>query len=259
MMRLSLSRFAPLAALLCLGLIGLSPSLAQGEASGEAQGEVSGEAQGENQDTVENETASEPPPRGAEAVKTLTGPERDEALERVEAYFENLKTVRGRFLQYAPDGSASEGEFALKRPGRARFDYDPPTQLTVVADGSFVAVADGELGTVERVPLSSTPLKVLLEEDLNLKEDVAVQSVRRTDGLLGVTVTDPEAELEGELTLIFTLPALELRQWIVTDPAGRETVVTLSQVVTGVDLDPRLFRAPEPEQGEEGFFDDDGF
>jgi outer membrane lipoprotein-sorting protein len=161
-------------------------------------------------------------------------------LDRVSAYLSNLNEMQGNFLQVGPDGSLAEGKFYLRRPGRLRFEYTPPQQMLVVADGTWVAVKDGFSAT-QRYPLGSTPLGILLSRHVNLAEEVRVLSVERQPGVLRVKLQDKSGNAPGDLTLVFDEPSLQLRQWVVTDAQGLQTTVALRGVQSGIHADNALF------------------
>lgn len=163
------------------------------------------------------------------------------AIAMVNDYLNGLDTLRARFVQIGPDGSIAQGSLYIDRPGRARFEYDPPHPSIIVADGSTVAHEDRELETIDRVPLRSTPLHLVLMNDVDVSEDAEIVAVDRRPGELLITARDPEGEVEGELTLAFTLPALELREWMVLDGLGQQTIISLNEVVRGEELDRDLF------------------
>ncbi len=190
------------------------------------------------------------------APAPLEGDARQAAIAAVEDYLNDVTSLQGRFVQVSESGETSAGRFFMRKPGRARFEYDPPSPYLIVADGSFVVLKDESLDTVDRIPLGRTPLKIVLSKDLDLEDDAEVRTITREDGYLTVTVADAKGEVEGELTLLFTEPRLELRQWVVRDAAGRSTVVALSDTRRGGRLDPRLFVAPDRDL-DDGFFGDD--
>ena len=167
-------------------------------------------------------------------------------LRRIEAYFNGLTTLRARFLQLAQNGGTAQGTAYIWRPGRMRFDYDPPEPLLLIAsDGQFYHM-DRELGQPSIVPVSSTPLSFLLRRELRLSGDVTVTGVERSGGFLRATLYRTDSAAEGRLTLVFAEEPMELRQWLVVDAQGRQTRVTLSAIETGVRLDSRLFEFNDP-------------
>ena len=168
--------------------------------------------------------------------------------QRAQAWFDELDTLRADFVQFAPDGAQTSGVLSLDRPGRARFDYDDPSPILLVADGSTVAVADFQLETLDRVPLGATPLAPLLDADETLAQTGAVADAGRAEGRLYLTLIDPDGETDGRLTLIFDDPdpdrvatEMVLAGWYAVDALGGLTEVRLTNVETGVDFDPRLF------------------
>ena len=150
-----------------------------------------------------------------------------------------MKTARGKFEQYSPDGSYSTGQFALSRPGKVRFDYDDPVPLVLVSDGTTVALQDSDLETTDRVPLASTPLSLLLSSNLYFEKEAEVVDVRRMGDQTNITVRDKTGEMDGTLTVVLADNALT--GWRTVDANGGRTSVLLSSVETGAKLNPRLF------------------
>jgi outer membrane lipoprotein-sorting protein len=172
------------------------------------------------------------------------------AIARAEATLAAIRTLKARFLQVDARGGTAQGTVWMQRPGRARFAYDPPATILVVADGTIVTFFDAAVNQISAVPLGTTPLATLLAERVRLNEgDARVTAVRRGQGLLQVTVVKRSSPAEGSLTLTFAEPPLELRQWTVIDAQGREVRVTLFEIETGVRVDPALFRFVPPDFG----------
>jgi outer membrane lipoprotein-sorting protein len=170
-------------------------------------------------------------------------------LSRVSARLNRLTTLKGRFLQLAPDGSTSEGDFYLRRPKRLRFEYESPNPLLIVADGTYLLVQDRKLDTLDRYPIGMTPLSVLLRSDIDLIKDKSVRRVKRERGLVFITAREEGKESQGEITLVFEEPEMTLRQWEVIDAQGRKTLIALSDHKYGMTLGPELFAVEEPERG----------
>lgn len=168
------------------------------------------------------------------------------ALARIETYLNGLRTLRARFLQVAQDGSSAQGTAWISRPGRMRFDYDPPEPLLLVASGGQVLMYDRELRQPTVVPASSTPLGLLLRPEIRLSGDITVTGMERTGGFLRISLHRTGAPAEGRLTLSFSENPLELRQWTVLDAQGRETRVTLYEIDTTTRPDNRIFDFNDP-------------
>ncbi|WP_445501741.1 LolA family protein [Microvirga sp. G4-2] len=152
------------------------------------------------------------------------------ALERVNAYFNSMDTMSAYFVQKNPNGQQVEGTLTVRRPGQLHFAYAPPSTLEIVSDGRNVAIRDKKLGTNDVYPVSQTPLKFLLQDNVDLARDTKVRDVQiARDGVITV-IFDDSATLGGtsKITLRFDSRANALKQWTVVDSQGYETTVVLS-------------------------------
>lgn len=181
------------------------------------------------------------PAKITETPSGMTAQQRTALLKDIAASMEKVKTASGRFDQLSPDYTTTSGSFAISRPGKVRFDYDDPTPLLIVANGTTVAMQDSELETTDRVPLGSTPLALLLDDNLDFESEAEVVDVSKQGDTVEVTLRDPDGEMDGTLTLLFTGADHELTGWRTTDSAGNLTQVSLHDVETGKKINPRLF------------------
>jgi outer membrane lipoprotein-sorting protein len=182
--------------------------------------------------------------RAAPAVVPLVLTPQDRTdLGRIEQYLNGLRTLKGRFLQIAPDGGTSEGTVWLQRPGRMRFEYDPPAPFLLVAGFGILTFQDRKLDQVSNIPLGQTPLGILLADQVKLSGDVTVTELHREPGLIAVTTQRAGSPGDGSLTLYFDDKPLALRQWAVVDAQRRETRVSLYNVELGQSFDQALFNA----------------
>jgi outer membrane lipoprotein-sorting protein len=163
-------------------------------------------------------------------------------LQRFAAYLNGIRTMTARFQQIANNGAASVGKLWVARPGRMRFEYDPPTPITLLADSTYVYYWDKELNQVSKFELRSTPAWFLLRDPISFGSDVIVTSVQHAGAAIGVTVVESAQPDAGSLTLVFTENPLTLRQWIVVDQQAKTTTLTLSDLQFGMALDPKLFQ-----------------
>ena len=171
---------------------------------------------------------------------------RDDAVTRVEAYLNSLKTLSARFLQIDTAGNAVHGQLYMRRPGRLRFEYDAPSPLLLVADGVWLIMHDKELNQVNRFPLYETPLGVLVDDPVNLREKVEVVNVEESPGILRMRVVDRELPDEGWMDITFTEPPMLLRQWKIKDAQGGVTALSLTDIRVNRKLDPELFVFTDP-------------
>jgi outer membrane lipoprotein-sorting protein len=167
-------------------------------------------------------------------------------LNRIETYLDSLRSLKARFLQVAPNGSVSQGTVWLERPGRMRFQYDPPSPLLLVAGHGLVVFNDKSLNQTSNIPISKTPLGILLADHVRLQGDVTVTDMQRLPGQLQVSLVRTASPGDGTLTLVFADNPLTLKQWTVLDAQRQETRVTLFDAQTGGSFDPKLFEFIDP-------------
>ena len=196
------------------------------------------------------------PPMGALAVTapTLALAADDQAVvDKAVAYLQGLNEARGRFIQN--DGRATtQGELFLKRPGKARFAYDPPSGLLVVSDGGRVIVQDKRLNTFTAYPLGATPLSLFLAKTIRLDKGVQVTRVARAADGFSITARDGKKETSGQIQLSFTDNPMGLVGWTVTDAQNRATQVRITGLQRVSGLDPALFvlKDPRPKAADPG-------
>jgi len=164
-------------------------------------------------------------------------------VERANAYFSNLTTLVADFTQVGGDGRRQGGTLYLQRPGKVRFEYDPPAALQVIADGRSVAVRDRKLATQDLYSISQTPLKFLLRERVNLGQDIKITGITNDGNAVRINLED-SSTLGGtsRITLYFDPQVENLNQWRIVDAQGFQTVVVLGKVERGRRIDPDLFK-----------------
>jgi outer membrane lipoprotein-sorting protein len=177
-------------------------------------------------------------------------------IARAEAALNAIHTLKARFQQIAPNGSISGGTAWLDRPGRMRFQYDPPSPFLLVAGYGLLVFHDSQLGQTSNIPLGRTPLGLLLQDNLKLSGDVTVTKVTRFPGQFQVTVVRTASPADGSITLIFADNPVALRSWVVIDAQRQETRISLFDVELGgtfasslfTYVDPAILGTPSPGQ-----------
>jgi outer membrane lipoprotein-sorting protein len=164
-------------------------------------------------------------------------------------YLNNLRALKGRFLQVGPDGKTTQGTMWLQRPGRMRFQYDKPSPLLLVAGSGVVTFYDAQLGQTTNIPLTQTPLGLLLADTISLNGDVTVTDFQRQQGQLLVTLVRTKSPGDGSLTLMLNTDPLALVGWSVVDAEGRETRLRISNIELGSSFDESLFHFTDPDAG----------
>lgn len=186
---------------------------------------------------------------GAPATGAALTPAEQGWVGRIEAYLNGIATLKARFLQIDQSGRTSNGVAWLDRPGRMRFQYDKPSGLLLVADGTDVWFDDPKVGQVTKIPLDRTPLGLLLAPNVTLSGAVTVTAFEHGADDVSATVVRTASPGDGSLTLVFSTAPFALRSWSVLDAEGRETRVDLYDVALGVPAAPSLFRFTPPDNG----------
>lgn len=181
----------------------------------------------------------------AQAPAALTSQDRAD-IARIEAYLNGVRTLHSRFRQIAPNGGTSEGQAWLERPGRLRFEYDPPSPFLLVGGHGLLVFHDSQLKQTSNIPLGSTPLGLLLQDNLRLSGDITVVGLARAPGQLQVRLLRTKSPADGTLTLAFADGPLALRQWSVLDAQRQETRITLYNVELGGTFSQKLFEFVDP-------------
>jgi len=162
---------------------------------------------------------------------------------KISTYLSSLQTVVGNFVQVGPDGTKTRGEFYIQKPGKVRFEYEPPNPIAIIADGSMLAVRDRKLATQDIYPLSQTPLRYLLSDRIDLMKDTNVVSVTADDLFISITIEERQLLLgTSRLLLMIGAKDGQLKQWTVTDPQGYDTTVAFYNLDTSKKVDPGIFR-----------------
>jgi outer membrane lipoprotein-sorting protein len=164
-------------------------------------------------------------------------------IARVSAYLTSVQVLTGNFVQIGPDGRRSTGHLFIQKPGKVRFEYDPPSPIDIIADGTQVVVRDRQLATQDLYPLSQTPLRFLLADKIDLLQDTNVVGVTADDTYVSIMIEEKQAFVgTNRLLMMFDSKDFKLKQWTITDVQGFDTTIAVSNLDTSKRPDPNLFR-----------------
>jgi outer membrane lipoprotein-sorting protein len=181
-----------------------------------------------------------PPPA---ATTAAFSPVQRAHVDRVSSSLSNVQQLVGNFVQVGPDGRRVKGEFYIQKPGKVRFEYEPPSPIEIVADGQSVVVRDRKLATQDLYPLAQTPLRFLLSDRIDLLRDTNVISVRADDHYITITIEEKQPVVgTSKLMVMLGAKDYQLKQWTVTDPQGYDTTVAVSNLDSSKRPDPGLFK-----------------
>ncbi len=180
---------------------------------------------------------------GKPGSTTALSPEQRSIIERVNNYLSTMQVMSGKFVQVAPDGRRTQGDFYISKPGRVRFEYDDPSPIELIADGQSVVVRDRNLATQDVYPLSQTPLRFLLADHVDLMKDTSLVAVYADDVFVTVVVEEKNTLVgTSRLMIMFSAKDMQLKQWTVTDPQGYDTTVAVYNLNTTQRPDPSMFK-----------------
>ncbi len=183
------------------------------------------------------ETESAP----AAAAPAAVPQQSTETLARLEAYLNQITTLHARFVQVSSNGAFAEGDLYLDRPGRLRFEYDPPHPALLIANGVTLLYYDRDLEQATFLPLWETPLWFLIRERVDLSDGLEVVDITQGAATIKVTLRSTDDGGEGEVTLVFADRPISLHSWEIHDAQGIVTQVALVNPEFGVSIDRDLF------------------
>ena len=164
------------------------------------------------------------------------------AVQRINDYLNSYQSLRGDFLQTSPKGRSTRGVMNIQKPGKLRFEYEPPNPLLIASDGTWLTIKDKKKERGDQVPLSSTPLRLIVAPKINLLAETNVVGFEQTEGFTTVALSDKKGALKGQIVLVFDETKKELQQWIIVDGKGQRTTVQLGNLEKNVKIDPKLFK-----------------
>jgi outer membrane lipoprotein-sorting protein len=162
-------------------------------------------------------------------------------LGRIENYLNSIHTLKSNFIQTASTGERATGVLFLNRPGRIRVQYDPPSPILLVANGAFIIYVDKNLEQISHIPIAETPLRVLIDKDVNLLSWYSIKNIKRGPGTLRVTLAKKNELGPTSVRLLFSDKPLQLRQWIIRDQQGIDVRISLLDMQRGIKFNLNIF------------------
>jgi outer membrane lipoprotein-sorting protein len=189
------------------------------------------------------EPALVPVAQAQKAQVMKLNPEQRASFAKLNAYINSFQSMQGKFVQISPRGQQTTGKVMISKPGKMRFEYDNPSPLLIVADGTWLTITTKKMDRGDQFPLSATPLRLVVSNKIDLLAETNVLGFEQAEGITSIALQDRKSKVGGYITLIFDETNNVLQQWIVTDGKGRKTTVQLADLETGVEFNPKLFKA----------------
>ena len=185
--------------------------------------------------------------KSAFAAKNASlAPEQLDQINKVSGFFNGFQTLTGQFVQVGPRGNVSNGTFYISKPGKMRFEYNPPSPYLIVSDGTWVVIKNKKNKRTDHYPLSSTPLKLVLGEDVDLTKEARILDVASAEGSITLTLASKNRSVPGRLQIVYNEATASVEQWAIVDGEGRRTTVSLSELKVGGQHDAALFKVKRP-------------
>jgi outer membrane lipoprotein-sorting protein len=167
--------------------------------------------------------------------------EQQQSIRNINAYINSYQTLKSDFTQISPRGQESQGVLLISKPGKLRFEYAPPNPLLIVSDGKWLTIKNKIKERGDQLPLSATPLRLVVSPKIDLLAETDVIGFESIDGIISVSLMDRKDHLGGYIILTFDETRNQLQQWVIVDGKGRRTTVQLANIETGGKFDPKLF------------------
>jgi len=176
-----------------------------------------------------------------------------EAIQRLEKFISEVDSFEGQFIQTVFDENGevvqdSNGDVALDKPGKFRWQYTRPYPQLILADGEYLWIYDEELLQAIAKPaseaLGNAPI-MLLTNIRPLSEDFKIMDAPTRDGLDWVELIPLAQDTEFHRILI-GLDENGVQKMELHDYFSQRTVIEFVNLMTNVTFpsDKFTFNAP---------------
>lgn len=175
--------------------------------------------------------------------------------DNLDHFFEDVQTYSARFQQVVLDEDfnpieESSGRVTIKRPGRFRWDYEPPDETRIISNGEKVWIYDVELEQVSvrayEDALGNTPA-ALLAGGAGIGEEFEVTDLGEVNGPLHWVRMVPKSEDVGFEDIRIGFEDGRLRVMELVDGLGQTTRITMTDGAENETIDDSRFRFTAPE------------
>lgn len=180
---------------------------------------------------------------------------RAETSENLSHFFEEVQTYQARFQQVVLDEGfnpieETSGRVVIKRPGRFRWDYDPPDETRIISNGDKVWIYDVALEQVTvrsyTEALGNTPA-ALLAGGAEVSEAFEISDLGEVNGPLHWVRMVPKREDVGFEDIRIGFEDGRLRVMELVDGLGQTTRITMAEAVENESIADSRFNFTPPE------------
>jgi len=171
-------------------------------------------------------------------------------LALVQKHLRSVQTMTAAFTQTDRNGKVVTGTLTLKQPGKIRFQYQKGVPILIVGDGKALTFIDYSVKQVQRWPIGSTPLGVLLNPDRDIGSIAHVVD-SGDPRIISIDAADPKHPEYGRINMVFTRDAtapagLRMEGWVALDSQNNRTTIRLSDEHFNAPVPDSAFRWNDP-------------
>ncbi len=185
----------------------------------------------------------------AKAKAIAMTPDIKASVMKLNTYFNSFQTLRGDLVQTSPKGRTAKGVFYIAKPGKLRFEVEPPTPYIMASDGRWLTLTNKKMNKGDQFPLSKTPMRLLVSNQLDLLKEADVVGFEQNEGITTIALSDKKGSIPGQIVLVYDEAQDVLQQWIIIDGKGQRTTVQLGNLEKNVKINPKLFNVTINREG----------
>jgi outer membrane lipoprotein-sorting protein len=168
-------------------------------------------------------------------------------LKQAQTHLNKIRSMKAAFTQVAPNGQISNGTLYIKRAGKMRWEYSPPTPIIMVTSGNFLRYYDHKLEQISDIPIAGTIAAYLAKNKINFSDnDIKVLEAVSDSGVQMVRITSRKNPDEGEISFVFSEKPYKLKNILTKDSKGLETTIALQDAEYNILLNDELFEILDP-------------
>jgi outer membrane lipoprotein-sorting protein len=164
-------------------------------------------------------------------------------VNNIEKYLNNIDSLTADFMQVDASGESSTGILYILRPGKLRWQYNPPVPILIVVNDSLLTYYDFELKQVSNSSAAGNMIGFLARKNISFSKDVKVTDVITNAGTVRLNISQLAKERNEKINLIFNQDPIFIKKIEIIDDAGNFTSISLSNIKYGAKIDPKLFYA----------------
>jgi outer membrane lipoprotein-sorting protein len=168
--------------------------------------------------------------------------EETSTIKLLQSYLNSITTLVADFIQIDPNGESSTGKLFISRPGKLRWQYDPPNPILIIVRGSKVSYYDYALDQLTYISADENLISFFTRKNINFHDkDIIIREIESDPSITRVVITKNSEEDMGELKIVFNNAPIALKKLEIRDAVGNLSTLTLENLRYGEKLNDQLF------------------